>query len=170
MLVSLPCEIICLWDYPLKLLKKLDHKGFTLIELMIVIAIIGTLAAIVIPNYISYREKAKIVRAISEVKGIESAVNIFMIDNNRFPDTFVEAGLGNPVDPWGNPYVYYPIDRIPHGQHARKDKSLHPVNTDFDLYSMGADGKSVAPFTAKPSQDDVVRANNGAYIGLVANY
>jgi general secretion pathway protein G len=160
----------CLRGYPLQQSKNLGHKGFTLIELMIVIAIIGTLAAIAIPNYISYREKAKTDRAISEIKGIESAVNIFMIDNSRFPDTLVEAGLGNPVDPWGKPYVYYPVNNIPHVQQARMDRSTHPVNTDFDLYSKGADGKSVAPFTAKPSQDDVVRAQNGAYIGLVANY
>jgi general secretion pathway protein G len=44
------------------------------------------------------------------------------------------------------------------------------VSTDFDLYSMGKDGKSVAPFTAQASQDDVVRANDGAFVGLVANY
>ncbi len=137
---------------------------------MIVIAIIGTLAAIAIPNYISYREKAKIARTIVEIKGIESTVYAFMIRNNRFPDTLIEAGLGSPTDPWGNPYVYYPIDNVPKGVKVRKDKSLHPVNTDFDLYSKGADGKSVAPFTAKPSQDDIVRANDGAYIGLVQNY
>ena len=45
-----------------------------------------------------------------------------------------------------------------------------PVNSDFDLYSMGADGESSAPFTAKNSHDDVVRANNGAFIGLAEDY
>jgi general secretion pathway protein G len=154
----------------LKLLKTIGHKGFTLIELMIVIAIIGTLAAIVIPNYISYRERAKITRAIADIRVFEGAAYAFLVDHNRFPDTLTEAGLGNPVDPWGHLYVYYPIDNVPKGVKVRKDKSLHPVNTDFDLYSLGADGKSVAPFTAKASQDDIVRANNGAFVGLVENY
>jgi len=45
-----------------------------------------------------------------------------------------------------------------------------PVNTDFDLYSMGKDGKSRAPFTAKASHDDIVRANDGKFIGLVSEY
>ena len=147
----------------------LNHRGFTLLELMIVIAIIGTLAAIAIPNYLGFREKANITRAISDVKGIERAILAFTITNNRLPNTLLEAGLGNPVDPWGNQYVYNPVDSIPPGK-RRKDKSLVPVNTDFDLYSMGADGKSVAPFTAKASHDDIVRADNGSFIGLAKNY
>ena len=137
--------------------------------MVIVIAIIGTLAAIAIPNYTSYIKRDKISNVIAEFMVIQSKVYAFQNENGRFPDTLAEAGLGNPVDPWGNAYVYYPIDNVPKGVKVRKDKSLHPVNTDFDLYSMGEDGKSVAPFTAKASQDDIVRVNNGAYIGLVEN-
>lgn len=147
----------------------MNHRGFTLLELMVVIAIIGTLAAIAIPNYLGYREKVRVTRAIADIKGIERTILAFTIDYNRLPATLIEAGLGNPVDPWGKQYVYTPVDSIPPGK-RRKDKSLVPVNTDFDLYSMGADGKSVAPFTAKASHDDVVRANNGSFVGLAINY
>ena len=52
----------------------------------------------------------------------------------------------------------------------RKDKNLVPVNTDYDLYSMGEDGRSVGPFTAKASRDDIVRANDGGFVGLAADY
>ena len=137
---------------------------------MMVVAIIGTLASIAIPNYRSYIERDQTTKIITEFKMIESTAYAFKAYNDRFPDTLAEAGLGNPLDPWGNPYVYYPMANVPKGVKIRKDKSLHPINTDFELYSMGADGKSVAPFTAKASQDDIVRANNGAYFGLVANY
>jgi general secretion pathway protein G len=149
--------------------NTLNHRGFTLLELMVVIAIIGTLAAIAIPNYLGFREKANITRAISDLKGIEGAIQAFMYNNNRLPNTLLEAGLGNPVDPWGKAYVYYPVDSVPFAK-LRKDKSLVPVNTDYDLYSMGADGNSMAPFTAKASHDDIVRANNGSFIGLAKNY
>ena len=53
---------------------------------------------------------------------------------------------------------------------VRKDKNLNPLNTDFDLYSLGEDGASASPLTAKNSRDDIVRANNGAYIGLGEDY
>ncbi len=52
----------------------------------------------------------------------------------------------------------------------RKDKFLVPINTDFDLYSMGEDGKSVPPLTAKASRDDIIRANDGGYIGPASGY
>ena len=136
---------------------------------MVVIAIIGTLAAIAIPNFLSYRERAKVTVAITEIKGIERDITAFEANIGRLPVSLVEAGRGNPLDPWGNPYVYYPVDSVPMGK-LRKDKSLVPVNSDYDLYSMGADGKSQAPFTAKASQDDIVRANNGAFTGLAQNY
>lgn len=51
----------------------------------------------------------------------------------------------------------------------RKDKSLYPLNTDYDLYSMGPDGKSQTPLTAKASRNDIVRAKNGAFIGWAAD-
>ena len=52
----------------------------------------------------------------------------------------------------------------------RKDHNLVPVNSDFDLYSMGKDEATNSTFTAKVSEDDIVRANNGGYVGLVSEY
>lgn len=53
---------------------------------------------------------------------------------------------------------------------ARKDHALHPLNTDFDLYSCGKDGETAKPLTAQKSRDDIIRANDGQYIGLASNY
>lgn len=153
----------------MRLPRHLTNRGFTLIELMVVIAIAGTLAAIAIPHYLSYRERAKVIVAFTEIRDIERDITAFAANNGRLPVNLVEAGRGNSIDPWGNAYVYYPVDSVPKGK-LRKDKSLVPVNTDYDLYSKGADGNSQAPFTAKVSQDDIVRANNGAFIGLAQNY
>jgi general secretion pathway protein G len=54
--------------------------------------------------------------------------------------------------------------------HPRKDRFLVPLNTDFDLYSVGRDGESVPPLSAAKSRDDVVRAANGAFIGLASKF
>ena len=77
------------------------------------------------------------------------------------------------LDPWGRPYIYLKIqgnDAKGNNFRPRKDHSLHPINSDFDLFSVGKDGLSNASLTAKISQDDIVRANNGGFVGLVSNY
>jgi general secretion pathway protein G len=145
--------------------------GFTLIEIMVSVAIAATLAAIAIPQYISYVERGRVARAIAEVKNIEKAVYNYFVDHDEFPDSLAQVGFGGYQDPWGHAYRYLRIDGGDPGVGGvRKDHSLVPVNSDFDLYSLGRDGASKAPFTTPASQDDIVRANNGGYVGLVSNY
>jgi len=136
---------------------------------MIVIAIIGTLAGIATPSFINYRTKAINIRCISELKIIEKEIFSYYIEHDIFPDNLGTIGFGTLKDPWGNPYEYLSAAIGKKGK-MRKDHFLVPVNTDFDLYSKGPDGKSVAPFTAKASRDDIVRANNGQYLGPVSRY
>jgi len=157
-----------------RLLGERFNSGFTLIEVIIVIAIIGTLSAIAIPNYIKYRYDALIAVAITDIRIIEKQIALFVPDNNgQLPDSLNDLPINNPsIDPWGNPYQYLRIDGgLPSAPGlARKDRFLVPVNSDYDLYSMGKDGRTRAPFTVNVSQDDIVRANDGAYVGLVSNY
>jgi len=154
------------------------NRGFILLEVLIVIAIVGTLAAIAIPNFISYRERARYAQAIQTLRTISTVLEAWAIDYGDHPDSLADAGLGGLRDPWGNPYQYLDIDLDPglapqdktKVGDMRKDHSLVPVNSDYDLYSMGPDGKSKKPFTAKDSRDDIVRANNGGFFGRVSDY
>jgi general secretion pathway protein G len=143
--------------------------GFTVLEAMVTLAIIGILAAIAIPNFISQREKAKITTAITDIKNISQRVLEFYDEQRAFPLTLADVGLEKLRDPWGNAYEYWPITGNLH-QKVRKDRNTHPINTDFDLCSKGRDGQTNYPLTARASQDDIVRANNGGYIGLASNY
>jgi len=151
---------------------KRYHFGFTLIEIMVVIAITGTLAAIAVPNYMSYIDRSEKSDAISEIRIIEIAISEYLDENGELPDNLDDVGLGDLKDPWGNLYEYLRIDggNVKGKGKLRKDRNLVPVNTDYDLYSKGKDGKSQTPFTAKSSQDDIVRVNDGGFLGLVSDY
>jgi general secretion pathway protein G len=146
--------------------------GFTLIELMLCVSIIGVLCAIATPFYLSYRENARVAVAISDMKSIEAAIGNYAADYGQLPDSLAQIGMNGLLDPWQHPYRYLRIDGgdTKGKGKMRKDHFMVPVNTDFDLYSMGPDGKSQPPFTAKASQDDIVRAYNGGYYGKVSDF
>ncbi len=150
--------------------NSVGKKAFTLIELMMVIAILGTLAAIAIPNYMSFKEKAMIAKTIQTMRMIEKELTVFNIDEGSYPDSLAEAGLDHLRDPWGRPYQYLNIETSTGKGKRRKKNKTVPINWDFDLYSMGPDGKSKPPLTAKHSRDDIVRANNGDFFGKASSY
>ena len=144
--------------------------AFTLVELVLVVAIVAILTTIAIPSYSSYVDATNVAQAKGDIVQIELTIARFVAERQVFPDTLSDLGNGAFTDPWGRPYQYLNLDNIHGNGHARKDKSLVPINSDYDLYSMGKDGLSAAPLTAKPSQDDVVRARNGAFVGLASDF
>ena len=222
--------------------------GFSLIELVMIVAIVGILSGMAIPSYFGYLDKAKIARCIAEIRYIEKSVNAFFYSSAVYPASLSEAGAGHMVDPWGTPYQYLKLAGAgpgngggqggggqgggggntwwwfeptaayaapPGGQgggtqaggnqgggtsqgggasgsdggtgvgapngaggnqgggpqpQPRKDRFLVPINSDYDLYSMGKDRESIAPLTAKKSHDDIVRANDGAFVGLASDF
>jgi len=147
--------------------------GITLLELVIIVAIVATLAGIGIPAYDEYRENTRITQAILDIRTIEHDLLIQEGFNGNFPDDLSEVGKGDLRDPWGNYYQYYNTATKKskgHGGGQRWDKLAKPLNTDFDLYSMGRDGKSKPKLDAKESLDDIVRGLNGQYLGLASEF
>ena len=145
------------------------RRGFTLIEMMIVAVITGILAALAIPNYVRIRDRAMIARAVGDIDALQFDIQEYTLRNGGLPTTLAGIGRAGLEDPWGNPYQYLPIAGTGKGG-FRKDRFLVPINSDYDLYSMGADGASQAPLTAKTSQDDIVRANDGGFVGLAKDF
>lgn len=138
--------------------------GFTLIELLAVVLVIGALVGIAIPRVRDAQERAKIAKAIGDIRAMQA--DLAALDT--LPETLADIGRGGYLDPWGNPYQYLKFDdsKKGHPAGARKDRFLVPLNSTYDLYSMGFDGESRAPLNAKQSQDDVLRALDGSFIGL----
>jgi general secretion pathway protein G len=110
---------------------KQKTRGFTLIEVMVVVVILSILAAIIVPRVMDRPDTARLVKVQSDIRALESALNLYKLDNFEYPTT--EEGLEALVpkyvarlsnDPWGNPYLY-----LSPGLHG-----------DMDVYTLGADG------------------------------
>jgi general secretion pathway protein G len=146
------------------------QRGFTLVELLIVCSILTTIAAIAIPSMVAAMNLARIAKAVGDIAAIEDGVALYELINGQLPDDLAQIGYGSLLDPWGNPYQYLNHSTMKGNGQARKDRFLVPLNDDYDLYSMGQDGVSVSPITAKPSQDDILRASDGSYLGLASQF
>ena len=148
-------------------------SGFTLIELLIVVAIIGVLAAMAAVKYETYIERVRVARSILDIKSIQTEIDGMAGDGGRLPTDLASVGLAR-NDPWGFPYRYTRLrddrGRPINARLARKDRFLVPLNDDYDLFSVGKDGATNTRLTASVSRDDVVRANNGAFIGRADRY
>jgi general secretion pathway protein G len=146
-------------------------RGFTLVELAIALAILGVLGALSLNQYLAYIERVRVARAVIEMKDITSQLDPIAFEGGTLPTSLAAIGLGGRNDPWGRPYVYLKIRGNPASfLKSRKDQFLVPLNTDYDLFSKGKDGLSQASITNKFSIDDVLRANDGAFLGIAAKY
>ena len=137
-------------------------------DLVIALAAAFVAGSFAIPAFNGYVERSRIARAVSDIGTISLQLYRWQQNTESLPASLAEAGIGN-VDPWGRPYVYVRAAGTGRSR-LRKDGNLAPLNTDFDLYSLGPDGISALALPAAPSRDDVVRARNGSYIGPAANF
>jgi general secretion pathway protein G len=103
---------------------RASQRGFTLIEIMVVVVIIGILGAIVVPQFMSRPDQAKVTAARTDIQAIATALEMYRLDNHNYPST--QQGL-EALDPWGTPYQYL-------------NPGVQSVDGTYDLYSLGSDG------------------------------
>lgn len=148
-------------------------KGFSLISLMITIAVAGILWMIGQPTFnnqaidcknpdarFGYTNRAKLANITGALGIVHLKLERHYLQHGTYPET-MELGL----DLWDHPYMYHVYTTT---GDARKDHQNHEVNTGGypDVYSLGPDGRTATPFTSVAGGDDIVIANNGAYIGV----
>ncbi|MBA3564018.1 MAG: type II secretion system major pseudopilin GspG [Gammaproteobacteria bacterium] len=117
--------------------------GFTLIEIMVVVVILGVLAALVAPNVINRIDDAQITRARQDIRGIESALKLYRLDNYKYPttDQGLEALVDEPVDTTVRNWKPY-LDRLPRDPWQNPYEYLQPgLQGDIDVFTLGADGQ-----------------------------
>jgi general secretion pathway protein G len=152
------------------LLQRRYRRGFTFIEIGLALAVIAVLVAIALPSYSRYRERVQVAQAVIDIGNLQSLIVQYYYNNQAYPNSLTDIGQAGMRDPWGNAYQYTNLSAPGSTGAARKNRSLVPINSDFDLYSRGKDGASASPLTASTSRDDIVRANDGRFIGLASDY
>lgn len=200
--------------------KAASSPGFTLLELVMVVAISAVLATVSISYFGRYLEQVRVMDVINEIHFIEKSIVTYERIRGRLPPSLADIGMDDLKDRWGNPYQYLRIqdsddvkgggggqgkgkddqqdddkgggqgngndakedDVIDEDQEndvdsgsqgkgkQRRDRFMNPVNTDYDLYSMGPDGETSTQFTSRKGRDDIVRANNGGYYGIASEH
>lgn len=148
----------------------LTDCGFTLVELILGIALIAVLASIASVSYGNYRERLRVEQAVRDIAHIQPAISQYWGENRQLPDSLADVGMGGMTDPWGNPYVYTNLGTKGAQGSARKDHKLNPINSDYDLFSAGKDGVYKTQVSQKDSLDDIIRARDGAFIGLASDF
>lgn len=158
--------------------------GFTLVEFIVVIAILGILSLIGMRAYGHFIDNARNTRAIAELRTIEKEIMDFFHANDRYPITLTEIGREAMLDPWKSSYKYINFETTanPEEKWRTKEKDSKSkgkgkgldkttaVNSDYDLYSTGKDRTSAPALEDEVSQDDIIRAADGSYLGLASEY
>ena len=124
-----------------------------------------------VPNYFRVLKRSAGKSAVGDLASLQFAIDTYERMNERLPDSLDDLGPGpQRIDRWGNPYVYTPSTSQHWNRDRRLDQHQVPLNEDYDLFSAGPDGEWKKPLMNPKSHDDIVRADNGLYIGIALDH
>jgi len=154
----------------INLSEQETETGFTLVELLCVIGIIGILASIAFAQLPGVINQARYAQAQRDLDAYNTELLSYYASRGEYPSDWEDLGYNTaPEDPWGYPYIYNNHDEISSGD-RRKDGALVPINSHYDLFSPGPNGNWAPNIGADISRDDVIVAEDGAFIGKAEDY
>lgn len=150
--------------------------GFTLVEAMVAVAIVFVLGNVAGLSIAGYREKVRVSKTIEDIRMLDIQISSYFTLNGDYPESLNDIHEGGAVDRWGYPFRYLRISDSNEVKGSggkgkqRRDRSLNPINTDYDLYSVGKDGDTSTQLNSQKGKDDIVRARNGEFVGLASDF
>jgi general secretion pathway protein G len=147
------------------------RSGFAVVDFIIGLAILLTLLTLAVPVYNDALESAKMTLAARDIDDLQEEIERHRLTAGSLPGSLHDLDEPRLIDPWGHPYHYTNVRSLDAGAKSAKgrrrlDRFLKAINSGYDLYSCGPDGKSAAPLTARTSRDDIVRARDGLFVGV----
>jgi len=138
---------------------------------MLGVVIVGIFATVAAGSYQQYILRARCARAVADIRELKLSIDKYRLNHNdSLPLDLAAISADGRLDPWGNQYAYLNFATAHGNGQKRKDHNLVPINSEFDLYSKGPDGRSVGPLTAAASRDDIIMASDGAFVGNASEY
>ena len=131
-----------------------------IVRIMVTLAIIAIVSTVALPISRDHLDSAHAAQAIADIGAIEIAISRYQAQNRgELPSSLADLNLGvnQWQDPWGGIYQFVNLEKDTAADQARTDYGHSAVNRDYDLYSMGKDGRSATKFSSPAARDDVVR-------------
>jgi len=144
------------------------QNGFTVAETLIATALLAFTVDAALARISTQIEQTRIERAKDEITHIGAEIEVYRARHHELPGSLTDLDSAVPLDPWAHPYEYVNFDA--HGTVGQRTFEGLPINSDYDLYSRGADGRTDVNLRSETAHDDIVRARDGAYVGPASDF
>ena len=145
-----------------------SYRGFTLAESMLATVLVAYCANASVGLISTRIDSARVEQTKQDLARIQATVEAYRAVHHDLPGSLAELQPKIPLDPWGHPYEYVNFELS--GTQGQRAFDGLPINSEYDLYSRGADGRSDANLRTDSGRDDIIRARDGSYIGLAADF